>query len=57
MHCLGHQKEDTEMARGNNLAAPAVKEAAKGIFIMPLVPVLDLSQFDPEYLTADLRES
>ena len=57
MHCLGHQKEDTEMARGNNLAAPAVKEAAKGTFIMPLVPALDLSQFDPEYLTADLRES
>ena len=45
------------MARRNNLAAPAVKEAAKGMFIMPLVPVLDLSQFDPELLTADLQKA
>ena len=43
---LGHQKEDTEMAKGNNLADGAVKEAAKGTFIMPLGPVLDLSQFE-----------
>ena len=24
---------------------------------MPLVPVLDLSQFDPEYLTVNLEEA
>ena len=57
MHCLGHQKEDTEVARGSNLAEQAAKEAAKGMFIMHLVPVLDLSQFDPEYLTADLEKA
>ena len=27
------------------------------MFIMPLVPVLDLSQFDPEYLSADLEKA
>ena len=52
MYCPGHQKEDAEVARGNNLAEWAAKEVAKGMFIMPLVPVLDLSQFDPGYLTA-----
>ena len=46
MHCPGHQKEATEVARGNNLAEWAAKEAAKGMFIMPLVPVLALSQFN-----------
>lgn len=56
MHCSGHQKEDTEMVKGNNLADQAVKEVAKGMFIMPLVPVLDLPQFDPEYSTADLEK-
>ena len=45
------------MARRNNLAAPAVKEAAKGMFIMPLVPVLDLSQFGLEYSNADLENA
>ena len=44
------------MARGNNLANRAAKKAAKGTFIMPLVPVLDLPQFDPDYSTADLEE-
>lgn len=53
MHCLGHQKEDTEVDRGNNLADGAAKEAAEAMFIMTLVPVLYLSQFDPEYSTAD----
>ena len=38
-----------KVPRENNLADWAAKEAAKGMFIMPLVPVLDLSQFDPEY--------
>ena len=56
MHCLGHQKEDTDAARRNNLAEWAAKEAAKGIFIMPLVPVLDMSQFDPEYSTSNLEK-
>lgn len=49
MHCLGHQKEDTEVAKGNNLADQTAKEAAKRTFIMLLVPVLDLLQFDPEF--------
>ena len=57
MHCPGHQKEATEVARGNNLAEWAAKEAAKGMFIMPLVPVLDMSQFDLEYSTADLEKA
>ena len=57
MHCPGHQKEDAEVARGNNLAEWAAKEVAKGMFIMPLVPVLDLSQFDPEYCTVDLEKA
>ena len=56
MHCPGHQEEDTEVAGGSNLAEWTTKEAAKGMFIMPLVPVLDLSQFDPKYLTADLEK-
>ena len=33
------------------------KKSAKGTFTMPFVPVLDLSQFDPEYLTADLEKA
>ena len=37
------------MVRGNNLA--------EGTFIMPLLPVLDLSQFDPEYVTANLEKT
>ena len=45
------------MARGNNLANRAAKKAAKGTFIMPLVPVLDLSQFDLDYSTADLEKA
>ena len=45
------------MAGGNNVADWAAKEAAKGTFIMPLLPALDLSQFDPEYLTADLEKA
>ena len=53
----GHQKGDTEVARGNSLADRAEKKAAKGTFIMPLVPDLDLSQFDPGYLTADLEKA
>ena len=57
MHCPEHQKEDTEMAGGSNLAERAAKEAAKGMYIMPLVPVLDLSQFDLEYSTADLEKA
>ena len=57
MHCPGHQKEDTEVARGNSLADRAVKEAAKGTFIMSLIPVLDLSQFDLEFLTVDLEKA
>ena len=56
MHCPGHQKEGTEGARGNNLADRAAKEAAKGMCVVPLVPALDLSQFDPEYSTADLKK-
>ena len=55
MHCPGHQKEVTEAVRGNSPTDQAAKEAAKGAFLMPLVPVLDLSQFDPEFLTADLE--
>ena len=47
MHYPGHQTEDTEVVKGNNLDDRAVKEAAKGTFIMPLVPVPDLLQFDP----------
>ena len=57
MHCPGHQNEDTEAARGNNLADGATKVAARGLFIMPLVPVLDLSQFDLEFLTVDLEKA
>ena len=56
MHCPRHWTEDTEVARGDNLADRAVKKAAKNMFIMPLVPVLDLSQCDPEYSTADLEK-
>ena len=51
-----HQKEDPEVARGNNPAGQALKQAAKGTCMMPLVPVLDLSQFDPEYLAAYLEK-
>ena len=57
MHCPRHQKENTKVAKGNNLAEWSAKEAAKVIFIMLLVPVLDLSQCDPEYLTADLEKA
>ena len=62
-HCPGHQKKDTEVAKGNHLADPAMEEAADGTFTMPLVsaldlsPVLDLSQFVPDYLTADLEKA
>ena len=55
--CPRHQKEDAEVARENNLAGQAVKGSAKGTFIMPLVPVLASSQFDLEYLTADLEKA
>ena len=41
-HCPRHQKEDTEVARGNNLAEWAAREAAKRMFITPLVPVSGL---------------
>ena len=57
MHCPGHQKEDTEVARGNNLAEWAAKEVAKGMFRIPLVPVLDMSQFGLEYSNADLENA
>ena len=57
MHCPRHQKENTKVAKGNNLAEWAAKEAAKVIFIMLLVPVLDMSQFDLEYSSADLEKA
>ena len=57
MHCPGHQKEDTEVAKGNNLAEWAAKEVAKGMFRIPLVPVLDMSQFGLEYSNADLENT
>ena len=57
MHCLEHQKEDTKVARRSNLAEWEANKADKGMFIMPLVPVLDLSQFDPEYSSADLEKA
>ena len=57
LHCPGHQKEDTEVPRGINLAEWAAKEAAKGMFRIPLVPVLDMSQFDLEYSSADLEKA
>ena len=56
-HCPGHQKEDSKVAGGSNVAERAAKEAAKGMFIMPSVPVLDLSQFDLEYSNADLEKA
>lgn len=56
-HCLRHQTKDTEVPKGNNLANGAAKEAAKGTFIMPLLPVLDLSHFDPEYSSAVLEKA
>ena len=55
VHCPWHQKKDTEVARGNNLANRAAKEGATGTFIMPLVPFLDLSQFHVLCLIADLK--
>ena len=57
LHYPSHQKEDTGVAKGNNLADQAANEAAKGTLITPLVPVLDVSQFDPEYSTADLEKA
>ena len=45
------------MATGNHLADQATEESGKGTFIMPLIPGLNLSQFDPEYLTADLEKT
>ena len=57
MHCPRHQKENTKVAKGNNLAEWAAKEVAKGMFRIPLVPVLDMSQFDLEYSTADLEKA
>lgn len=45
------------MPKGNSLADGAAKEAANGTCIMPLVPVLDLSQFDPEYSIAGLEKA
>lgn len=44
------------MAKGNNLANQTVKETAIRTFIMLLVPVLDMSQFDPVYLTVDFEK-
>ena len=57
MHCPRHQKENTKAAKGNNLAEWAAKEAAKGMFRILLVPVLDMSQFDLEYSSADLEKA
>ena len=57
MHCPRHQKEDTEVAKSNNLADPLENETAKGTFIMVLVPVLDMSPFDPEHSTAVLEKA
>ena len=54
--CPRHQKEGTEVAKGNNLANQTVKETAIRTFIMLLVPVLDMSQFDPVYLTVDYEK-
>ena len=45
------------MAGGNNVAEWAAKEAAKGMFRIPLVPVLDMSQFGLEYSNADLEKA
>ena len=57
LHCPGHQKEDSKVAGGSNVAERAAKEAAKGMFRIPLVPVLDMSQFDLEYSSADLEKA
>ena len=40
IHIKGHQKDMTLESKGNNLADCAVKEAAKGKWILSLIPVL-----------------
>ena len=58
IHCLGHQKPDTPISRGNNLAERAARDAAQNTMIeatlqlpdpgSPILPAL------PNYSTRDL---
>lgn len=53
IHCPGNQKEKTHTAKGNGIADKTAKEAARGGYLLPLIPALDLSQFQPEYSISD----
>lgn len=54
VYCLGHQKIDSYIAKGNNLADQATKQAAgtknPDSKALTLIPSVDLSLFKPQYL-------
>ena len=58
IHYLGHQKTASYIARGNNLADQAAKQASRTKNPSPkpltLIPSVDLSLFKPQYSAMDL---
>ncbi|XP_058391066.1 ribonuclease H-like [Diceros bicornis minor] len=60
-HCLGHQKTDSYIAKVNNLADQAAKQAARTKTPNPkalaLIPSMDLSLFKPQDSETDLNRA
>ena len=61
LHCLGLQKTDSYIAKGNNLADQGTKQTARTKNPHPkalaLIPSVDLSLFKPQYWEMDLEKA
>lgn len=60
IHCPGHQKGETLVARGKQLADQAAKRAARtetSTMMGPLLLQIDLSEYQPKYSEKDLERA
>lgn len=59
IHRPSQQKGDSRIAKGNQLADLAAKQATKTLdfeaFLVPLIPHMDLTKFQPCYTKGDLK--
>ena len=54
IHCRVHQKDQSDITKGNNMADREAKRAAQNVLQAPLIPSLDSSS--PQYSQSELKE-